>query len=167
MAVRKFAVGLTLLSIFLLALQSRAQATSETEATPFPCLSCYGQAPSYFKIKDEATEIVEKSSCQTYEGEASYYGEKDGFKGKKTANNEKFNPRALTAAHMTFPFNSIVTVENLKTGKKVKVRINDRGPYIEGRIIDLSYAAARKIGLDEDGVGEVRIHACFDRPPHS
>jgi rare lipoprotein A len=165
MAFRKIAVGLTLLSIFFLALRSRAGTTSETAATPFPCLSCYGQAPAYFKLKKEASEIKTKSSCETYEGEASYYGKNDGFSGKKTANQEKFNPRALTAAHMTFPFNSIVTVENLKTGKKVKVRINDRGPYVEGRIIDLSYAAARKIGLD--GVGEVRIRACFDHQPDS
>lgn len=88
-------------------------------------------------------------------GKASYYAK--SFNGKKTASGEKFRSNKLTAAHRTLPFNTKVKVTNLKTGKSVKVRINDRGPFVAGRIIDLSKRAARKIGLVDEGVGQVRI----------
>jgi rare lipoprotein A len=88
-------------------------------------------------------------------GEASWYGQK--FHNKRTASGEKFDMRSLTAAHRTLPFNTIVRVENLKNGRKVDVRINDRGPFIEGRIIDLSRKAAEKLDMIRDGVVTVRI----------
>lgn len=88
-------------------------------------------------------------------GNASYYGKK--FHGRQTANGEKFNMRDLTAAHRTLPFNTKVKVTNLKNNKSVIVRINDRGPFAKGRIIDLSRAAAEKIGLIADGVAMVEI----------
>jgi rare lipoprotein A len=75
-------------------------------------------------------------------GVASYYKY-----GRKTANGEPFNPNGLTAAHRTLKFGTRVRVTHLKTGKSVIVRINDRGPFIRGRIIDLSYGAARAVGL--------------------
>jgi rare lipoprotein A len=77
-------------------------------------------------------------------GEASYYGGE--YHDKRTASGEKYNMNALTAAHRTLPFNTMVRVENLKNKKKLKVRINDRGPAVEGRIIDLSRKVARKLG---------------------
>ncbi|MGC9311073.1 MAG: septal ring lytic transglycosylase RlpA family protein [Sediminispirochaetaceae bacterium] len=88
-------------------------------------------------------------------GYASWYGGK--FQGRQTASGEIFDTHKLTAAHKTLPFGTIVTVTNLKNGKKVDVRINDRGPFVKGRIIDLSMAAAGEIDLLGDGVGRVRI----------
>jgi len=85
-------------------------------------------------------------------GKASYYRH-----GSKTANGEKFNPRGLTAAHRTLKFGTRVKVTHLRSGRSVIVRINDRGPFIKSRIIDLSYGAAVAIGLDKFGVANVRI----------
>jgi rare lipoprotein A len=88
-------------------------------------------------------------------GRASYYGKK--FQGRRTASGERYDMRALTAAHPRLPFGTVVTVTNMKNGRSVKVRINDRGPFIKGRIIDLSYAAARKLGMLSKGVARVRV----------
>lgn len=88
-------------------------------------------------------------------GEASYYGSQ--FQGRRTASGERYDAKKLTAAHRTLPFGTWVTVINLKNGKRVRVRVNDRGPFTGGRIIDLSRAAAAKIGLIQAGVGRVRI----------
>lgn len=85
-------------------------------------------------------------------GTASYYRS-----GKVTANGEKFNPQGLTAAHRTLPFGTKVRVINVRTGKAVVVRINDRGPFIRGRIIDLAFGAARAVGLHRLGVAKVRL----------
>ena len=88
-------------------------------------------------------------------GLASWYG--PHFQRKRTADGERFNMNSLTAAHQTLPFNSYVRVTNLANGRAVVVRINDRGPYVSGRIIDLSAKAARELGIQEDGVARVRI----------
>ncbi|HUG45936.1 MAG TPA: septal ring lytic transglycosylase RlpA family protein [Sphingomicrobium sp.] len=85
--------------------------------------------------------------------QASYYGKE--FVGKPTASGERFNPEALTAAHRTLKFGSIVKVTNAATGKSVEVRINDRGPFHGNREIDLSTAAARKIGMLPSGTAKV------------
>lgn len=91
----------------------------------------------------------------TMQGVASWYGEE--FAGRTTANGEIFDPRLLTAAHRTLPFGTVLDITNPKTSQTVRVRVNDRGPYIGGRIIDLSYAAAQQIGLIEPGIGAVQI----------
>ena len=88
-------------------------------------------------------------------GAASWYG--PGFHGKRTANGETFNTNALTAAHKTLPFGTEVRVTNERTGKSVVVRINDRGPYAHGRVIDLSKAAEEAVGIS--GVGQVTLAA--------
>jgi len=88
-------------------------------------------------------------------GNASWYGPE--FNGKRTANGEKFSAEGLTAAHPSLPFNSWVRVVNTRNGKFEMVRINDRGPYQEGREIDVSYRVARKIGLIHSGVSQVRL----------
>jgi rare lipoprotein A len=80
-------------------------------------------------------------------GIASVYGNGDGHAGSKTANGERMNPGALTAAHRTLPFGTRVSVVNQRNGKRVVVRISDRGPFVRGRIIDLTPAGARAIGL--------------------
>jgi len=88
-------------------------------------------------------------------GMASYYADK--FNGRKTANGETFDESKLTAAHKTLPFGTIVKVTNLTNNKSVIVRVNDRGPFVAGRIIDLSKAAAKKINLIEAGVVKVSV----------
>ena len=88
-------------------------------------------------------------------GYASWYGPK--FHGRKTASGEIFNMYSMTAAHKTLPLGTYVRVTNLKNGRSVVVKINDRGPYVRGRIIDLSYAAAKKLGMIRDGVVPVEI----------
>ena len=93
----------------------------------------------------------------TEQGVASWYGGRDGFEGKPTASGEIYDSSLLTAAHRELPLGSIVDVTNLDNGSTVRVRINDRGPFIAGRVIDLSRAAAREIGLLGPGVGPVRL----------
>lgn len=88
-------------------------------------------------------------------GLASYYGKK--FHGRRTASGERFDMHAMTAAHRDIKFGTRVRVTNLKNKRSVTVRINDRGPFARGRIIDLSYAAAKKIGMIRDGVVQVKI----------
>jgi rare lipoprotein A len=92
---------------------------------------------------------------ETLHGVASWYGEE--FAGRTTANGEIFDPAQLTAAHRTLPFGTVLDITNPKTRQTVRVRVNDRGPFIGGRIIDLSYGAAQRIGLIEPGIGEVDI----------
>ncbi len=89
------------------------------------------------------------------EGIASYYAH--DFHGKKTSNGEIFDMNAITAAHRTFPFGTKVRVTNLENNKKVVVRVNDRGPFKEGRIIDLSLGAAKEIELIKSGTVRVRL----------
>jgi rare lipoprotein A len=88
-------------------------------------------------------------------GMASFYADK--YVGRKTSNGEKFKQNKLTAAHKTLPFGTKVKVTNLNNGQSVKVRINDRGPFIQGRIIDLSKKAANKIDMVNAGVTKVTI----------
>ena len=88
-------------------------------------------------------------------GTASWYGEY--FQGKQTASGEPFDMQALTAAHPTLPLGTFVKVTNLRNGRAVVVRINDRGPVVEGRIIDVSYNAARVLGFKERGLQQVRL----------
>jgi rare lipoprotein A (peptidoglycan hydrolase) len=90
-------------------------------------------------------------------GAASWYG--PGFHGRETASGEVFDQRGLTAAHRRLPLGTRVTVTNLENGRSVTVAINDRGPYARGRMIDLSKAAAGKLGMVEDGIVRVRIEA--------
>ena len=88
-------------------------------------------------------------------GIASWYG--PGFHGKTTANGEPYDMYAFTAAHKTLPFGTVVRVVDLDTGRSVVVRINDRGPFVPGRIIDLSYAAAEALGILDRGTARVGL----------
>ena len=97
-------------------------------------------------------------------GTASWYG--PGFHGRATASGETFNQHALTAAHRTLPLGTAATVTNLETGQAVQVTINDRGPYVPGRHLDLSHAAAKQIGLTRKGVAKVKIEAKPHARPH-
>jgi peptidoglycan lytic transglycosylase len=88
-------------------------------------------------------------------GKASWYGQ--WHAGRLTANGERFNPQAMTCAHRTLPLGSVVKVTNVATGKEVALQVNDRGPYVKGRILDLSEAAARELGVEDQGVMVVRL----------
>ena len=99
---------------------------------------------------------------EKYRGIASWYG--PNFHGKKTSNGEYYNMYGLTAAHKTLPMNTMVKVTNLENGKSAVVRINDRGPFIKNRIIDLSYAAAKKIDMISKGTALVELEVLgFDK----
>ncbi len=99
----------------------------------------------------------ESKSAFRQVGVASWYG--PGFHGRTTASGERFDQNDLTAAHRKLPLGSEVRVTNLENGRTITVEINDRGPYAKGRVLDLSKAAARKLGMVEDGVAKVRIEA--------
>jgi rare lipoprotein A len=90
-------------------------------------------------------------------GKASFYGYGDEFHGRKTSSGEIFDRNALTAAHQRLPFGTMCRVTNLSNGRSVIVRINDRGPFKAGRIIDLSYAAAKEIDSVKSGVVDVKL----------
>ena len=107
------------------------------------------EAPLVAHLNEPAKPI------KTWVGNASWYG--PGFDGRKTANGEYFDSEGLTAAHPNLPFGSVVRVVNPRNGKFELVRINDRGPYQEGREIDVSYRVARKLGLIHSGVSQVRL----------
>jgi rare lipoprotein A len=110
--------------------------------------------PQVNQTSSHTTKRPKKS--QAYEvGTASWYGE--SFQGKQTASGEPYDMRDLTAAHPSLPLGTLVKVTNLKNGNAVVVRINDRGPVVDGRIIDVSYNAAQALGFKERGVQKVRL----------
>jgi len=106
-------------------------------------------------------EYFPKGDIQT--GLASWYG--PDFHGKETSSKEIYNMYDMTAAHKSLPFGTHVMVTNLENGKSVMVRINDRGPFVKGRIIDLSYSAARILDMVDQGVVKVRIEVVEDMSP--
>jgi rare lipoprotein A len=112
------------------------------------------------KVKEKSeskqqNENEEQNVSTVQEGIASYYG--DAFHGNTTANGETFDMYKFTAAHRTLPLGTKVRVKNLANNRSIILRINDRGPYVEGRIIDVSYAAAKQLGMVETGTANVRI----------
>lgn len=122
--------------------------------------SKYGNPPSYvvagqrYYVKDSASGYYE-------EGIASWYGTK--FHGERTSSGETYDMYAMTAAHKTLPIPVYAEVTNLNTGNKIIVRINDRGPFVKGRIIDLSYVAAKKLGIASHGTGRVSVRTINPR----
>lgn len=93
--------------------------------------------------------------ASSFNGQASWYG--PGFHGRLTANGERYNQNAMTAAHRSLKFGTRVRVTNLNNGRSVVVRINDRGPFIKGRVIDVSAAAARSLNMMRSGVAPVKV----------
>jgi rare lipoprotein A len=91
---------------------------------------------------------------------ASYYGRQ--FHGRTTANGERFNMYQLTAAHPALPLGTFLRVTNLRNGRCVRVKVNDRGPYAKGRVLDVSYQAARDLGMVRDGTTKVKIDILMD-----
>ncbi len=108
-----------------------------------------------YEVRGKTYHVNQSIKHYSKTGIASWYG--PGFHGKKTASGEIYNQNAMTAAHKTLPLGSVVEVKNLRNGKTITVRINDRGPFKSGRIIDLSHKGAKKIGMLNDGVVKVRV----------
>jgi rare lipoprotein A len=125
--------------------------------------ACASRGPQ--RVGTEPT--VPREEGWVEKGDASWYGEP--YHGRQTASGEIYDMYELTAAHRSLPFGTVVEVTRRDTGDDVTVRINDRGPFIAGRIIDLSFAAAKRIGLDIDGVAPVRVEVVKEpdarRPP--
>jgi len=116
--------------------------------------SKYGNPASYV-VNGQRYYVIKTAKGFRQRGIASWYGSK--FHGHRTSSGEPYNMYAMTAAHKTLPLPSYVRVNNLENGKSVVVRVNDRGPFHDDRIIDLSYAAAKKLGITANGTGKVQI----------
>lgn len=125
-------------------------AAQDSDAAALPAV-----AASAIPLADIADPEIEIDG-----GMASYYGNE--LAGNRTANGERFDPGELTAAHRTLPFGSKVRVTNMSNGDSVIVRINDRGPFSRGRVIDVSHAAAREIGMQRSGTARVKLALLAD-----
>ncbi len=134
--------------------EPEAEATPATEPTTEPTPTSNSE-PEATSTETTNTENSPVSNLETEQGIASFYSE--NLRGAKTASGEIFNPDDLTAAHKTLPFGTIVKVENPANGKWVKVKINDRGPYVDGRIIDLSHSAFEAIATLSSGLVNVQL----------
>jgi rare lipoprotein A len=132
-----------------LVLSAALDACSSTPPSPSPRSAARPQE------RFDPTQYYEKRAVVVGRGRASYYA--DSFSGRRTANGEFYDPNAYTAAHRTLPFGSILRVTREKTGDWVLVRVNDRGPYSGGRVIDLSKQAAKRLSMLKDGVVKVRL----------
>jgi rare lipoprotein A len=113
--------------------------------------------PPFYEVMGERYHVMPDSEGYLEQGVASWYGRE--FHGRRTSNGEKYDMYAMTAAHKTLPLPTDARVTNLATGKSIVVRINDRGPFKKGRIIDLSYAAARELGFVTAGTALVEVEA--------
>jgi rare lipoprotein A len=136
----------------------RPQDISEVpDAVPHPePLSRYGNPP-YYEVFGKRYYTLKSSKGYAERGIASWYGTK--FHGKRTSSGEPYDMYSMTAAHKTLPLPTFAKVTNLKTGRSIVVRINDRGPFHDNRVVDLSYAAAAKLGILDQGTGLVELRA--------
>ena len=116
-----------------------------------------GGNPDSYVVFGKRYHVMKSSNGYVERGIASWYGKK--FHGRRTSNGEIYDMYGMTAAHKTLPIPTYVEVKNIRTGKKIIVRVNDRGPFHDGRIIDLSYAAAQKLGTSAKGTGLVEVRA--------
>ena len=125
-------------------------------AMMMPLLLTVSAAAQEVEVTDNPiADIVDETETEIGGGVASYYGNE--LAGNRTASGERFDPGQLTAAHRSLPFGSLVRVTNTSNGDSVVVRINDRGPFAHGRVIDVSTAAAREIGMHRSGTARVKL----------
>ena len=132
--------------------QTPAATPAAAAAAPAPAAKAAPAAPA---AATPAASVAPAATGDVTTGKAAWYGKK--FNGRKTANGQRFNSAALTAASNTLPFGTLVRVTNVKNKKSVTVRINDRGPKQPDRIIDVTRAAAAKLGMLKSGLAEVEI----------
>ena len=119
--------------------------------------------PKPYKVGKQWYQPIPHAKGFRQKGRASWYGKK--FHGRKTSNGETYNMYGISAAHKTLPFDTYVSVHNLDNNRRIDVRINDRGPFVKGRIIDLSYGAAKQLGIVGPGTARVEIVALGARSP--
>jgi rare lipoprotein A len=155
----RLVLGVLLLAVFTLnactfgvPIKDRGQGQAST--TPKTTKSKRGNPSSYI-VFGKRYHVLDSSDGFVQRGIASWYGTK--FHGRPTSSGEVYNMHAMTAAHKTLPIPVYVHVKNLDNGRSMVVRVNDRGPFVSGRIIDLSYAAAKKLGVDGPGTANVEI----------
>jgi rare lipoprotein A len=143
---------------------SRRPAANPPAATPESEPPAIQPQPSRPPAATHSTVPPAVPGEYTEQGVASWYGVP--FNGRRTSNGEIYDMHQLTAAHRTLPFNAVVRVTNLSNGKQVNVRVNDRGPFVANRIIDLSYSAAEAIGMVGPGTAEVRLDVVAGPDPN-
>jgi len=124
--------------------------------------SRYGNGP-YYRVMGETYKVLDSSQGYQERGVASWYGKK--FHGRKTSSQEPYDMYAMTAAHKELPLPTYVRVRNLKNNRSIVVRVNDRGPFIDNRLIDLSYSAALKLDMVRDGTSLVEVTAISTDKP--
>ncbi len=118
---------------------------------------CKDKSASCYRQYGKQYQVMSDSKNYTETGLASWYGSR--FNKKRTSSGERFNMYQMTAAHKTLPLSTYVQVTNLSNGKQVIVKVNDRGPFVSNRLIDLSYAAAKKLGMVGRGTAPVEVRA--------
>ncbi|MCB4362163.1 septal ring lytic transglycosylase RlpA family protein [Hydrogenophaga taeniospiralis] len=141
------------------AVRSHASPADEPAAAPTPAPASASEAPGPANVEAPAAHAAPATPSASDElidqGLASWYGKR--FHGRRTASGERYDMHAFTAAHKTLPFGTRVRVRSVRTGQEVVVRINDRGPFRRGRVIDLSQAAINALGLRQRGVTAVEL----------
>ncbi|MFU8818512.1 MAG: septal ring lytic transglycosylase RlpA family protein [Desulfurivibrio sp.] len=137
--------------------KTRTEAPSPEPAKRIPEAARIPATQRPYQIKGKTYYPIPSAHGFTETGIASWYGAK--FHGRRTSNGEIYDMHAVSAAHKTLPMNTHLLVKNLENGKEITVRINDRGPFVRGRVIDLSYQAARQLGMADQGLARVRITA--------
>ena len=148
--IARFSVELLALSLLLGGCSQR-----EPFATAHTSKARHKATMRTYRVHGRTYRPTYVSVGDTQRGISSWYG--PNFHGNRTSNGEIYNMHKMTAAHKTWPMDTIVRVQNLDNGRSVIVRINDRGPYVQGRIIDCSYAAGKKLGLDRTGIAHVKL----------
>ena len=156
---RLFALALAAASLAACAQSSVVSRKSEFSAASRPATPQHQRAASWMApapaVRSRPPFVPSRTAAEppaTSQGLASFYTE-----GTRTANGERFDTHALTAAHPTLPFGTHLRVTNVATGRSVTVRVNDRGPYVPGRIVDVSYSAAESLGMVGRGVAKVKL----------
>ena len=150
-----------LLLIFLVSMffmsgcSQKADSIKKYKATKYTSAERHRSTMRKYRVNGKTYRPTYVKVGQVMHGISSWYG--PNFHGKQTSNGEVYNMHARTAAHKTWPMDTMVKVKNLQNGKSTVVRINDRGPFVKGRIIDCSYTAGKEIGLDRTGIAKVSI----------
>lgn len=146
---------LLLLFLFMVSGLSLTGCSQKASGTKYTSAARHKSTMRPYKVHGKEYSPTYVEVGQVMYGISSWYG--SDFHGKYTSNGERYNMHAYTAAHKTWPMDTMVKVTNLENGKSTIVRINDRGPFVRGRIIDCSYAAGKAIGLERKGLAKVKI----------
>jgi rare lipoprotein A len=146
------AIMLAAASLAACARTSVVSERSDWRSAPRQAVAHHQPRPVSVVRRHDAPAHTDIASARAGGGLASFYTE-----GNKTANGETFNTHELTAAHPSLPFGTKLRVTNVSTGRSVTVRVNDRGPYVPGRVVDVSYAAADQLGMVKGGVAKVKL----------